>query len=80
MRWLEKLRAETVVVHLTEGSSIRGALVGVYADSLVLRAAEFIGRDAGEATRIPIDGEAVIPREKVSWLQHLHGSAGGATS
>ena len=67
MRWLKRLTARTVVVHLTDDESIRGVLVGVYDDCLVLKHAAYLRANAADA----IDGEAVIPRDKVAWMQNL---------
>lgn len=72
MRWLKRLTARTVVVHLTDDESIRGVLVGVYDDCLVLRHAAYLGVKAVDT----IDGEAVIPRDKVAWMQNLPAGEG----
>lgn len=66
MRWLDKITRRTVVVHMTTGASVRGVLVGVYRDSIVLQHAALMGD-----TIQPLDGEVVIPRERVGWLQTL---------
>lgn len=49
------------------GQSIRGILQGAYRDSLVLSHASFLTGD----TTTNIDGEVVIPRDRVAWLQTL---------
>lgn len=67
MRWLDRLTHKTVLVHLVAGSSIRGVLRGVYADSIVLAHARYL-YDQGHQD---VDGEAVIPRAQVAWLQVL---------
>lgn len=72
MRWLNRLTSRTVVVHLTDDESIRGVLVGVYADCVVLRHAVYLGVKAVDK----IDGEAVVPREKVAWMQNLPAEGG----
>lgn len=66
-RWIDSLTRRTVVVHLTAGESIRGILVGVYTDSLVLDHAAFLASDSVS----PVDGSIVIPRGSVSWMQTL---------
>lgn len=66
-RWIEQLRYLTVVIHTTTSQSIRGVLVGTYKDSLVLSHAEFLQGD----TTTTIDGDVVIPRDKVAWIQTL---------
>jgi len=72
MRWLNRLTSRTVVVHLTDDESIRGVLVGVYSDCLVLRHAAYLGTKTVDK----IDGDAVVPREKVAWLQSLPAEGG----
>lgn len=67
MRWIDRLTRRTVVVHTTNGMSVRGVLVGAYRDCLVLSHATFLGVETAEQ----IDGEAVIPRDRVAWLQTL---------
>ena len=67
MRWINQLRFHTVVVHTTTQSSMRGVLTGTYKDSLVISHAEFLAGD----TTTSIDGEVVIPRDKVAWIQTL---------
>lgn len=67
MRWLEKLDRRFVVVHLDTGASIRGVLVAVYQDSLVVGHGSWLGADGAEQ----FDGEAVIPRPRVAWIQDL---------
>lgn len=67
MRWVDRLVRRSVVIHTTSGESVRGVLVGAYRDCLVLSHAAFLGSDSIEG----IDGEAVIPRERIAWLQTL---------
>ena len=67
MRWINQLRFHTVIVHTTVGSSIKGVMTGTYKDSVVLSHAEFLTGD----TTTSIDGDAVIPRERVAWIQTL---------
>ena len=73
-RWLQQLTRRTVTVHTTDGQSLKGILIGEYRDSLVLAHAEYLTGD----TREPLDGEAVILRDRVSWIQVLHGEATSA--
>jgi small nuclear ribonucleoprotein (snRNP)-like protein len=65
-RWIDRLTHSTVVVHMTNGASVRGVLVAVHKDCLVLAHAAYLG---GQGAVSPIDGEAVIPRESVVWMQ-----------
>lgn len=71
-RYLDQITAETVVVNTRDGNSIRGALVGVYADSIVLKGAAFLGTGGDD---VKIDGEAVIPTASVEWIQRPGGSS-----
>lgn len=72
MRWLNRLTSKTVVVHLSTDESIRGVLAGVYSDCIVLRHAAYLAPNAVDK----VDGEAVIPREKISWMQNLPAEGG----
>lgn len=76
MRWVDNLRARTVVVNTTNGESLRGLLVGVYRDCLVLKHAVHLGTIDGQRLEVPVDGEAVIPRERVGWIQTLPSGEG----
>lgn len=66
-RYINQLRALTVVVHTTTGQSLRGVMVGTYKDSVVLAHVDFLVGD----TTTNIDGDAVIPRERIAWIQTL---------
>lgn len=66
VKWLDQITRRTVVVHMTTGQSIRGVLVGVYVDSIVLQHCSLLGE-----TMQSIDGEIVVPRASVGWLQTL---------
>ena len=70
VRWLNRLVRDTIVVHTTTGASLRGVLVGVYSDCVVLSHGTFLGGDTNET----VDGNVVIPRDKVGWIQRLPGS------
>lgn len=70
VRWLDRLVRDHVVVHTTTGASLRGVLVGVYRDCIVLTHVAYLGTDTTEN----VDGDVVIPRDKVGWLQRLAGS------
>lgn len=71
IRWISRLVARTVVVHTTQDASIRGILVGEYRDCLVLKHSVYLGTLGGERLETPIDGEVVVPREQVAWIQTL---------
>ena len=66
MRWMGRLERRTVVVHMASGASVRGVVIGVYRDSVVLRHSTYLGPQATE-----IDGDVVIPRPNVAWVQTL---------
>lgn len=74
MRWLDKQIRSTVVVHTTAKESIRGILVGSYRDCLVVAHAYYLHADS---TTTEIDGEAIVPRDKVAWIQKLVEVSGG---
>lgn len=65
--WLDKLERRTVIVHLSDGQSIQGVLSAIYDDCVVLERATYLHREG----RTRVDGEAVLPRERVSWLQSM---------
>jgi small nuclear ribonucleoprotein (snRNP)-like protein len=65
--WLDKLERRTVIVHLSDGQSIQGVLAAIYDDCVVLERATYLHREG----RTRVDGEAVLPRERVSWLQSV---------
>lgn len=64
---IDTLARETVVVHLDGDESIKGVLVEVYEDSVVLKHAASLW--SGGETKI--DGDAVLPRRRILWLQRL---------
>lgn len=68
--YLKELEAESVVVHTRDDRSIRGALIAVHSDALVLRQAAYLSEDGAAAS---IDGEVAVPRENVSFFQRLPG-------
>ena len=68
MRWLRQLVKETVIVHLVgDEPSFKGVLGAVHTDCLVLWEVQVLDSE----TRTTIDGELVVPRERVSYLQRL---------
>lgn len=70
VRWIDRLTRRTVVVHMTTGASVRGVLAGAYRDCLVLDHAAYLASEAIER----VDGEIIVPRERVAWLQVLEGA------
>lgn len=73
MRWLDKQLRETVIVHTTSKESMRGVLVGAYRDCLVLAHAYYLHADSAPTE---IDGEAIVPREQVAWVQKMFDDGG----
>lgn len=67
MRWFNRLVSRTVAVHLTDDESIQGVVAGVYSDCVVLRHAAYLSREAREK----LDGDVVVPRERIAWIQTL---------
>jgi small nuclear ribonucleoprotein (snRNP)-like protein len=66
-RLIEKLARETIAVHLSDGTSLKGVLVAVHGDCIVLESAVTLTEEG----HVPIDGQAVLPRAKIAWLQRL---------
>lgn len=62
----QRLRKQ-VIVTLKDGQSFAGILYDVDRDLLVLRRAEALGPGAGERTQV--DGEVLILREELAFLQ-----------
>ena len=65
--YIARMARATVVVHLKVGHSVRGVLTAVHRDALVLSRASALA----PGSAVPIDGDAVIPRVNVAWLQEL---------
>ena len=71
MGWLRKLERTTVVVHMRSGQTIRGILTGEYRDCLVLNHSTYLSSLDGNTVETAIDGETIVLRENVAWLQGL---------
>ncbi len=74
MRTDRLLRArlrETFIITTTTGETWRGVLYAVDARSLVLRDAELVTEApaGGASSRTPVDGELIVPRATVAYLQ-----------
>ena len=67
MRYIDRLERRSVALHLKDGQSLKGVLMATHRDTFVLAHARYLTAD-GE---LPVDGEAVVPRTNVSWLQTL---------
>lgn len=70
LRWIDRLTRRTLVVHMSDGVSVRGVLVNAYRDCLVLEHAAYLS--GGEETRV--DGEVILPRKNLSWIQVVSSS------
>lgn len=68
MTWLDDLTLETVIVHTRDDMSFKGLKSSVYDDCLVLKEARVL---EGEGVSSVINGEVVIPRERVHFVQIL---------
>ncbi len=72
MTWLDALTLETVVVHLKhDGPSLKGLKAAIHDDCIVLRDVIALGDEASDV----LDGQCVIPRDQVSFMQVLGGGA-----
>lgn len=71
LRWIERQSKRNVVVHMSDGVSMRGVLFGVYKDCFVLTHASYLS-GSGEETRV--DGEVILPRKNLSWFQVMGSS------
>lgn len=74
MRWINKQLTTTVIVHTVNKESIRGVLVGAWKDCVVLAHAYYLHAEAAPSE---IDGEAIVPRAQVAWIQKLVDTTGG---
>lgn len=66
-RLLRRRMRATVVATLKSGATFRGVLFEIDGRTVVLRNAEAVGADPG--TRIPVDGEVLLARADVEFLQ-----------
>lgn len=66
-RGLRGLVKDRVVLHTTDGHSIRGVVIGVYRDSIVLGHTAYLD----EAREAGLEGDVLVPREKIAWIQRL---------
>lgn len=66
-RRLNTAIGERVIVNITGGDSLAGVLTGIYNDALTLHAARLVSDTTGRT--IPLDGEQIIPHDRVRWIQ-----------
>jgi hypothetical protein len=63
-RALSRYERFTVIVHTIDGGpSLQGVLMAVHCDCLVLAHAHHLD------SKSPLDGEVIVPRGRVDWLQ-----------
>lgn len=58
-----------VVVTTKSGASWRGVLVEADRACVVLRGTEYVGGSDGQATVVPVDGELLILRPDIDYMQ-----------
>ncbi len=68
LNFIGSITRETVAVHLTNGASLRGVLLATHRDCIVLAHAVLLQEDG---STLPLDGEQVVPRQQLLWLQLL---------
>lgn len=69
-RSLSRHRTRLVIVERDDGEHYRGHLAGVYADHIVLRAAEWLEQPlSGEPVPRAVPGEYVILRDRIRGIQ-----------
>lgn len=66
-----RLRRRAVVVNLTTGRAFRGILWAKRGPLLVLRSAEIVESSSVGSTSMPVDGEVVVERRFVEFVQVL---------
>ena len=67
MRSVRRYARQRVVIHTADDQSLRGFLRAAYRDHFVLSDAEYLAEGATTA----IEGDAVVLRSNVAWLQIL---------
>lgn len=70
-RYVETLARTSVTVHTTDGRSIAGVLAGTYRDVIVLERASML---VERGDPVELEGDAIIPRDRVSFLQSVRGA------
>ena len=66
-KWINQLTANMVVVHTVGEESIRGILLAVHGDCLVLTSATHLSEHGPRK----LDGDVIVPRAQVAFMQHL---------
>jgi hypothetical protein len=72
--WLDQVTFQTVIVLTTEGHSFKGLRRAVHDDCIVLHEAMLLEEDSSTV----LNGDFVIPREKVLGIQVIHTTGDGA--
>lgn len=70
--YIDQLVHKEVFVHLRTNHSMEGILIGAYQDSIVVRHAKVPDPESG--TIINLEGDQVVPRDNVNWVQELTAS------
>jgi hypothetical protein len=72
--WWATMRRQQLMVHLTDDTTIRGVVLEVTDDGVLLTAAEYLGD-----RNVPLGGEVFVARERVAFTQ-VPPRAGPATN
>lgn len=75
-RRLKQLIVKRVVLHTKDGHSLEGVCLGVYADAVSLAHVTYVRAEDG--SRVVIEGDVVVPRDNVSWIQEIAPHDAGA--
>lgn len=67
--YLHRLLFKSVIAHLKSEVSIEGVLIAVFDDSVILQHASMPLTAAGDIEQL--DGNQVIPRTEIGWVQEL---------
>lgn len=68
-RGLKRRLTRTLVVHTTDGQTVRGILTGDYADLIVLSSPAYLQG----ANETQLGGDVLILRERIGWMQDVTG-------
>lgn len=67
-RLLRQRLREVFIVTMSDGSAFRGVLYSLDRRSVILRDCEAM-RAGTDGQHVPVDGELVLPRERISYMQ-----------
>jgi hypothetical protein len=63
--WWDEMQNSLVMVHMDDDRTIKGLIVKVSPDGVLLASPEFLG----EGPAFELGGESFIPRERIAWAQ-----------